>query len=220
MQQEHKTFVTGAAKIHAFGCDFSFSDPVGSEMDKVSIQRWAVRAEDIVGVSFFGLLFPAIGIAISGSSSALTPRLQALRRGWGLSLCGLALILFGLLNFQFIHNSPRPVVEGNLWDIRASSFRSNSSTQFRVTDATGQAVVIRCRYYGPGFQEGERARVRYVAYNRKLLEMDMLTGPYGAWHLRESSGEYGFLAWAAIGLICGFAGYRQFGKAAHKPSAQ
>jgi hypothetical protein len=187
-------------------------------MGKVSLRGEPVRAEDIVGVSFFALLFLSIVVTISASRSTLTPRFQALWRGWGLSLCGFALVAFGLLNFQLIHNSPTPVVEGNLWDIRGSSFSSNNSTQFRITDTTGHAVVIRCRYYGPGFVEGERARVKYVAYNRKLLEMDMLTGPYGAWHLRESSGEGSFWFYVAIGVVCGFFGYRQFKKAARTPT--
>ena len=43
-----------------------------------------------------------------------------------------------------------------------------------ITDATGQAVMILCSHRGPGFVQGERARVRYVAYNNKLVEMDML----------------------------------------------
>jgi hypothetical protein len=63
-----------------------------------------------------------------------------------------------------------------------------------------------------GFVQGERARVRYVAYNSKLVEMDMLTGPYQEWHLRESSGEQGCWGWVAIGLVCGFFAYRQVTK--------
>jgi hypothetical protein len=48
-----------------------------------------VRAEDIVGASFLGLLIRAIAVAVSGSSSTLTPRQRALRRGCGLSLWGI-----------------------------------------------------------------------------------------------------------------------------------
>lgn len=169
-----------------------------------------MRAEDIVGVSFFGLLIPAIVVAISGSRTTLTPRQQALWRGWGLSLIAGVLLAFGLVNFQLIHDSPRPVVEGNLWDIR-DAFRTNSSS-FMITDATGHAVLIRCRYRVPGSVQGERARVRYVAYNRKLVEMDMLTGPFQKWHLRESSGEQGYWVWVAIGAVCGFFAYRQRAK--------
>ena len=59
-----------------------------------------MRAEDIVGVSFFGLLIPAIVVAISGSRITLTPRQRALWRGWGLSLiCG-AMLAFGFVNFS------------------------------------------------------------------------------------------------------------------------
>ncbi|MGA9670528.1 MAG: hypothetical protein WBQ94_15050 [Terracidiphilus sp.] len=171
-----------------------------------------MRAEDIVGVGFFALLIPAVVVAISGSRAALTPRQRALWRGWGLSLISGALVAFGLANFQLIHTSPRPVVEGNLWDIRESFGSGNHSTRFMITDAAGHAVPIRCRYSGPGLVEGERARVRYVAYNRQLVEMDMLTGSYQAWHLRESSGEQGWWGWVAIGVICGYFGYRQLTK--------
>ena len=171
-----------------------------------------MRTEDIVGVSFFGLLIPAIVVTISGSRTTLTPRQRALWRGCGLSLISGALLVYGFMNFQLIHNSPRPVVEGNLWDIRESFGDGHDSSRFMITDAAGHAVLIRCNYSGPGLVQGERARVRYVAYNSKLLEMDMLTGPYQPWHLRESSGEQGWCAWVAIGAVCGFFAYRQLAK--------
>jgi hypothetical protein len=170
-----------------------------------------VRAEDedIVGFSCFGLLIPAIVVMISGSRSSLTSsRQRSLWRTWRLSLISVALIVFGLVNFQFIHNSPRTVVEGNLWNIR-QLFRSST---FMISDTTGHAVLTRCTYTGPGLVQGERARVRYVAYNRKLVDMDMLTGSYQAWHLQESSGKEDYQAWVAIGLLCGFFAYRQRAK--------
>jgi hypothetical protein len=169
-----------------------------------------VRAEDIVGISFFALLVCAIVVTLCGSRTILTPRQQAAWRGSGLGLVSIALVAFGLVNFQLIHTSPRPVVEGNLWDIR-EEFK-NGSTRFMITDATGQAVAILCNHRGTGFVQGERARVRYVAYNNKLVEMDMLSGPYGAWHLRESSGEKGYWVWVAIGLFVGALAYFQLAK--------
>ena len=171
-----------------------------------------MRAEDIVGVGFFAVLISAIVVAFSGSRTTLTPRERALWRGWGLSLISGVFLTFGVVSFQLIHNSPRPVVEGNLWDIRELYSSKAQSTRFMITDAAGHAVLIRCRYRGPGFVEGERARVRYVAYNRKLVEMDMLTGPYQQWHLRESSGEQSCWWWVAIGVVCAFFAYRQLAK--------
>jgi hypothetical protein len=169
-----------------------------------------VRAENIIDISFFAVLFCAIVVTLSGSRTTLTPRQQAAWRGWGLSLISLAIVAFGLVNFQLIHTSPRPLIEGNLWDIR-EEFKYNS-TRFMITDATGHAVMILCSHRGPGFVQGERARVRYVAYNNKLVEMDMLSGPYGAWHLRESSGEEGCLVWVVIGLFLGLIAYRELVK--------
>ena len=168
-----------------------------------------MRAEDVVGFSFFAVLIPAIVITISGSRNSLTPRRRAVWRGCGLGLVGGAFLGFGLVSFLFIHNSARPVVEGNLWDIRELHSTKAGSTRFMITDATGHAVQIRCRYRGPGLVEGERARVRYVAYNGELLELDMLSGPFQLWHLRESSGEAGCWGWVAIGVVCGFFAYRQ-----------
>jgi len=177
-----------------------------------------MREEDIVGVSFFGLLIPAVVIAISGSRMTLTPRQRAIWRSCGLSLISGALVAFGFVSFHFIHTSPRPVVEGNLWDIREQWSSGSHSARFMITDAGGHGVLIRCKYSGPGLVEGERARVRYVAYNRKLLEMDMLTGSYQTWHLRESSGEQGFWGFVAIGAVCGYFACRQLAKIRQVPT--
>ena len=170
-----------------------------------------MRVEDIVGISFFALLFCAIVLILCGSRTSLAPRQQAAWRGWGLVLISIALVAFGFVNFLLIHTSPRLVVEGNLWNVQ-EEFK-NHLTRFMITDSTGQAVMILCRRRGPGFVQGERARVRYIAYNHKLVEMDMLTGPYGAWHLRESSGENAYWLWVAIGLFSGLLAYFQFVKA-------
>jgi hypothetical protein len=169
-----------------------------------------VRTEDIVGISFSAFSLCAVVVMLYGSRTILAPTEQTAWQGGGLSLLSVAIVAFGLVNFQLIHTSPRPVVEGNLWDIR-EEFK-NGLTRFMITDATGQAVMILCSHRGPGFVQGERARVRYVAYNNKLVEMDMLSGPYGAWHLRESSGEKGYWAWVVIGLFVGLLAYRQLAK--------
>lgn len=171
-----------------------------------------MRAEDVVGVSFFAVLIAGVVVAIAGSRNSLANRQRALWRGSGLSLVSGALIAFGLVNFAFIHNSARPVVEGNLWDIRELYSSRAQSTSFQITDATGEAVQIWCSYTGPGLVQGERARVQYVAYNEKLVEMEMLSGPFRGWHVRESSGEAGWWWWMAMGLGCGFFAYRQLGK--------
>jgi hypothetical protein len=165
-----------------------------------------VRTEDIVGVGFFGLLITGIVVMVSGFRTAHTPMQHARRQGLGLGLISFALLAFGLVSFQLIHNSPQPVVEGNLWDIRQPM---HGGAQFKITDRAGRAVQIRCTYNGPGLVGGERARVRYVEYNGKLIAMDMLGGSYQAWHLRETSGENGCWGWVCAGLVCGFFAYRR-----------
>jgi hypothetical protein len=167
-----------------------------------------MRAEDMVGVGFFALLLAAGAMALAGSRRSLTVRQRTLWRSWAFALLGCSLIGFGLANFELIRNSPQPVVEGNLWDIRDRF----TGSQFMVTNATGHAVPIRCRYTGPGLVQGERATVRYVAYNGKLVQMEILTGSYQGWHLVESPGEWGYWVWVAAGLGCGLLVYRELSK--------
>ena len=178
-----------------------------------------MRTEDIVGFSFFAILFPAIVITIAASRKSLTISQQRIQRSVGLALVGFALVSFGVANYYFIHSSPRLVVEGNLWDIRESFSKNERGTRFMVTDSSGHAVPIRCRYTGPGLREGDRARIQYVAYNSHLLEMEMLSGPYQLWHLSESSGEFQFWWFVAIGLVCGFFAIRQRRQASEPQNA-
>ena len=88
---------------------------------------------------------------------------------------------------------------------------------FRLTDNSGKVTTLYCRYSGPGLREGDRARVRYVEFNKKMLELTMLTGSYTGWHFEESSGELSFLPWSLMGLSqrAGTAGFRL----QHKPEA-
>lgn len=178
-----------------------------------------MRTEDIVGFSFFAILFPAIVITIAAGRKSLTSTRQHIQRSMGLAIVSLALVAFGTANYYFIHSSPRTVVEGNLWDIREIFSKNERGTRFMITDATGHAFPIRCRYTGPGLREGDRARIQYVAYNNHLLELDMLSGPYQLWHLSESSGEYQFWWFVAIGFVCGIFAIGQRRKAVQQQAA-
>ncbi|HEY5220086.1 MAG TPA: hypothetical protein VIJ16_09780, partial [Gemmatimonadaceae bacterium] len=77
-----------------------------------------------------------------------------------------------------------------------------------VTGDSGAVVKILSVYDGPGLREGDRARVRYVQYNRRLTEFTALSGPYTGWHFEESPGERTAVAFTVIGLLCGLVGWR------------
>ena len=165
-----------------------------------------MRSEDIVGMSFFLVLFVGLGQFLYGSSRAKGSPERTRWLSSGLAVSGFALIAFGTLTAYFIHTSARMQVEGNLWAVSDST--ETSSSQFKVTDDSGQVATIRCRYSGPGLREGDRVRVRYVEYNRTLIELTMLTGSYTGWVLQESAGEWGFAWFALIGLVCAVSAYR------------
>ncbi len=165
-----------------------------------------MRTEDIVGLSFFLVLFAGTGTFLYAMSR---PEGSRERRSWlgvGFAVMGVAFLGFAVAQAYFIHTSARPVVEGNIWAV--SEPVRGSSPGFRITDGSGRATAIRCSYDGPGLREGDKARVRYVAYNLKLVELTMLTGSYTGWHLEEPSGERDSLFWGLVGFSCGFAGLR------------
>jgi hypothetical protein len=164
-----------------------------------------MRAEDAVGLSFFLVLFVGVGTILSALRRPEGSRERSLRQGAGSVVMGFAITAFGALTFTLIRTSPRTVVEGNIWAV----VNGSDSSSFRVTDDSGHVAMVRCRYDGSGLRERERARVRYVEYNRKLIEMTMLSGPSTGWRIEESSGEWGWLVWVGLGFVCGVAGWRQ-----------
>jgi hypothetical protein len=171
-----------------------------------------MRAEDVVGSTFFLLVFIGIGLILVGSSQPTGTPARHRRQGAGLMTMALALLAFGALTSWFIRTSARPVIEGNLWAVANGGVRSRGSS-FKMTAPSGDVATIHCLYDGPGLREGDRARVRYVAYNRRLLEFTGLSGPYTGWHFEEPAGERIAVAFAVIGLVCALAGGRLLAKA-------
>lgn len=174
-----------------------------------------MRAEDTVGCLFFALLLSGIALILLGSGRKRNSPEAGRRIGAGLLVEGVAFVGFAMATVYLIRISDKPVVERNVWAIR-QTYGKNRGTSFNVTDEAGRAVLIRCRYDGPGFHEGERARVRYIRYNRQLLELAMLSGPYTGWHFQESSGQTGAALIGMLGVVCFIGGYRQ----RHKPVRQ
>ncbi|HEX3569557.1 MAG TPA: hypothetical protein VHU44_01910 [Acidobacteriaceae bacterium] len=162
-----------------------------------------MRAEDIVGISFFLVLFLGIGLLIYAQKAGLSPEAQHRRVGDGLIVGGVAFLFLGLISIYMIQTSARPVVEGNIWGI-SEPISSKYSPSFKVTNDSGQVTLIRCRYGGPGLRGGDRARVRYVEYNHELLEFKMLTGPYTGWSFEERPSQRGYALLAVLGAACGF----------------
>jgi hypothetical protein len=161
---------------------------------------------------FFALLLSGIVLILLDSGRKKNSPETVRRIGAGLLVEGLAFVGFAIANVYLIRTSDKPVVEGNIWAIR-QTYGKNRGTSFHLTDEAGRAVLIRCRYNGPGFHEGERARVRYIRYNRQLLEITMLSGPYTRWHFQESSGQMSAALIGVLGVVCFIGGYRQW----HKP---
>jgi hypothetical protein len=179
-----------------------------------------MRTEDIVGLSFFLVLFAGIGLLFFGLKKE-KQNTDAQHRwvGTGLIVCGVACLFVGAVSLYFVRTSPRPIVEGNIWGV-SEPVNSKYNPSFHITDDSGQATLIRCKYDGAGLREGERARVRYVEYNHQLLELTMLTGPTTGWGFKESSGEPGYAVWTLMGVVCGLAGRHQLRKIAPEaPSA-
>lgn len=172
-----------------------------------------MRVEDLVGLSFFAMVLTGVALILYGSQRK-TQGERAWWQGVGLIAEGFAFLAFGSATLYFLRTSPRPQVEGYIWDVRQSFGRSHNSTRFMLTNTAGKAVQIRCKYHGTGIREGEKVRIRFIEYNHELLDMTVLDGPYELWQLQESSGEWNTLALTLIGLACGIGGFRELRKAA------
>ena len=165
-----------------------------------------MRAEDIIGCTFFAGVFAGLVLMLSRSRAG--PGAKRSRVNAGLAIESLAFLIFGLLTFHFDRTSPRLQVEGNLWGARRYQSRSGGSV-FSVTADSGGVATVRCHYEGPGLHQGDRLRVRYISYNSRLLNMTVLTGPYTGWELRESGAVWSGLMMAAVGLVCGIVWLRR-----------
>jgi hypothetical protein len=122
----------------------------------------------------------------------------------------------GAATIYLVRTSPQLEIVGNIWAIGEST-RSIGS-RFSVTADGGSNVAkIRCNYNGPGLREGDRARVRYVAYDRRLVEMTMLNGPYTGWRLEEPSQPMGMTLWVVLGVLSILGGWRELRKADSEP---
>lgn len=168
-----------------------------------------MRAEDIIGTSFFLVLFAGSGLWLYGTTRPAGSGERSLWLATGLGFMGFAILVFGLTTSYCIRTSARVVVEGNIWDVREAI---RASASFKVTDDAGGVTSIRCKYRGQGLREGDRARIRYIVYNGRLMELTMLTGPYAGWELEEPAGEVGPLLFAAVGVVSGLAGWRVWRK--------
>lgn len=170
-----------------------------------------MRAQNILGCAFFLTLFAGLTLQLFGLRRPKGSLEGGRRIGLGLMLCAVALTALGGVSIYNVRTSQQLVIEGNLWGV-STPLQNGASNSFKITDNTGRAVTIRCRYGGPGLREGDRARVHYLVYNNALLDFTMLTGSYTGWHFQEPRGELGYLLWVLMGLVCGFAGFQQLRK--------
>lgn len=116
-----------------------------------------------------------------------------------------------MATMYFVRTSARPQVEGYISGVKEAYGKSHFS-DFTISNDAGVVAAVRADYTGPGLRVGDRVRVRFVQYNRKLLELTMLSGSFTGWELRESSGEWGGAWMGLVGVACGMGAWRAWGK--------
>lgn len=170
-----------------------------------------MRAEDVVGDSFFVILVVGLVLIIFGSNRPKGSREYHRWLGLGLGVEGLAFFAFGLLSLCFTRLSSRPQIEGTISAL--TQFHGKyASSDFKVITDSGEAAQIHADYSGPRLRERDRARVRFIAYDRGLLEITLVSGPFQGWHHSESSGQLSCVGLSLMGLICWFAWYQEWCK--------
>ncbi len=174
-----------------------------------------MRAEDIVGLTFFSLLVLGGVFVICGGNrnnpSARKPKWTAI----GLAIGGLAFLLFGLLSSYFVHTSPRVEATGYIENLRRTTGKGAGSYFFLAVNG-GPTFALHAQYHGYGIQQGDLAKVRFLPYNSSVLELTMLSGSTQGWHLTESDGSTTYLLLSLAGVACWWGAFREYRKLANR----
>jgi membrane protein implicated in regulation of membrane protease activity len=163
--------------------------------------------ETFVGGTFFLLLIVGLALMIFGNRGPRIPNQFSRSQVAGLTVAGIAFLWFALLTAYFEKTSPRPTITGTIGALRQNTGRYASSEFTVVGDAEDRAS-IRCKYEGTGLQMGERIRVRYIQYNRQLLDAEILSGSVAGWNFSESDGTWSCVFMGSMGLLFLFGAYR------------
>lgn len=159
---------------------------------------------NVIGI--FALLM-IVAVAVLLWSRTKSGARHVRRQRAALSLLSVGMIALGLLNFWFVETSAHLVVDGYMSYV-SHTYGKSSSSRFVVVDQTGAQTLIHARYNGPGFRDGERVRVRYIAYDHNLEDLTMLDGPFMGWKLHEP--ERGGASWGLVvfGVLTGLVAWR------------
>lgn len=159
--------------------------------------------------SFALLMIGAVAILLWNRTKSGARHMR--RQRVALPLLSAGMIALGLLNLFLVMRSPEPVVEGWMSNV-THSYGKSSSSRFVVADNAGTQTLIHARYIGPGFRNGYRVRVKYVAYDHNLEDLTMLDGPFAGWKLHEA--EHGGASWGFIvfGVLTGVVSWASVGR--------
>jgi hypothetical protein len=114
--------------------------------------------------------------------------------------------IYGLVSSHVLRVAPRPVVTGQVVEVRLKRSRMDLNYTTIQPDSGpfengGGRITLHSEFLGSAVQVGERVRARYSDYDNGVLELDVLSGPGKGFVIRENDSAFYHLLYVLGGFI-------------------
>jgi hypothetical protein len=161
----------------------------------------------LVGSIFLTTLIVGVCTIIASKNQKKSAHGKCAWQAVGIGLEAFGFLFFGLTTIYFSKTSIRPVITGSISELRQSGGRYPAS-DLTVAAASGETAKIHTHYHGEHLKLGDVVAVRYVRYDRTLLDLTILSGDEAGWRLQESDQTLWSGVLAAMGVVFGIGAIR------------
>jgi len=139
---------------------------------------------------FLVLFFLGLACRIGSGGPRYGPAKRPTWRVAGYLLMGFALLHYSLCSLIFVAISPRLETTGKIADLTISRGKSPAATFGILSDGYLSPMLLIEGQAVESIVEGEQARVRYVQYDRNVLDLTMLSGATAGSTFHDTDGPF------------------------------
>jgi len=147
-------------------------------------------------------LIAGVGAIIASKNKAKSVRRRYTWQAGGIALEAVAFLFFGLMSIYLSKASERPTITGSIIEIKQFHGKHPSS-ELIVAAPSGDTARIHSQCQGDWLHVGDVVTVRYVRYDRTLLDLKVMSGGQAGLRLQESDQTLWAGLLAAIGIAFG-----------------
>jgi len=109
--------------------------------------------------------------------------------------------IYGLVSSHVLRVAPRPVITGQVVEIRPKRSRMDLNYTTIQPDNGAGRLMLHSEFLGSAVQVGEQVRARYSDYDYGLLELDVLSGPGKGFVIQENDSAFYHVLYVFGGFI-------------------